>query len=82
MSERHRPFFTVDEIHELFHRALADAAVSDMRRSQRRAELRQPHIRNWGIATGARPYRRSAAVGWWALVATVAVCAVVIVVTL
>ena len=60
---------------------LADSDVAAMRRCQR-AEFRQPFIRNWGIATGARPYRRSAAVGWWALVATVAVCAVVIVVTL
>ncbi len=77
MSERHRPFFTVDEIHELFHQTLADEAVAASRRSQR-AELRRPHIRNWGIATGARPYRRSAAVGWWALIATVAVCALAI----
>ena len=81
MSERHRPFFTVDEIHELFHQTLADEAVAASRRSQR-AELRQPHIRNWGIATGARPYRRSAGVGWWALIATVAVCAVVVAVSL
>lgn len=56
---------------------LADAEISSQRRYQR-AELRQPHIRNWGIATGARPYRRSAAVGWWALIATVAACAAVI----
>ena len=62
---------------------LADAEISSQRRYQR-AELRQPHIRNWGIATGARPYRRStsSAVGWWVLVAAVAVCAAVIVVAL
>lgn len=53
---------------------LANAEIASQRRYQR-AELRQPHIRNWGIATGARPYRRSAAVGWWALIATVAACA-------
>lgn len=58
-------------------RKLADADIASMRSAQR-AELRQPHIRNWGIATGARPYRRSAAVGWWALIATVAACAAVI----
>ena len=56
---------------------LANAEIASQRRYQR-AELRQPHIRNWGIATGARPYRRSAGVGWWALIATVAVCAVAI----
>ena len=61
---------------------LADSDVAAMRRGQR-AELRQPHIRNWGIATGVRPYRRfGAAAGWWALVATVAVCAAVIAVAL
>ena len=60
---------------------IADAEISSQRRYQR-AELRQPHIRNRGIATGARPYRRSAAAGWWALVAAVAVCAAVIAVAL
>lgn len=59
-------------------RKLADADIATMRRTG----IRPPHIRPWGIAAGARPYRRSAAGGWWALIATVAVCAAVIVVTL
>lgn len=79
MSKRNRPLYTVDDVHELFHRALADEAVATSRRSQR-AKLRPPHIRPWGIAAGAQPYRRStsSAVGWWAIVATVAACAAVI----
>ena len=62
---------------------LANAEIASQRRYQR-AELRQPHIRNWGIATGARPYRRSTSsvVGWWAIVAAVAVCAIAIMVAI
>ena len=43
-------------------RKLADADIATMRRTG----LRPPHIRPWGIAAGAQPYRRgtSSAVGW------------------
>lgn len=60
-------------------RKLADADIASMRSAQR-IELRPPHIRPWGIAAGAQPYRRgtSNAVGWWVFVAAVAVCAAVI----
>ncbi len=83
MNENDRFTYTVDEVHELFHRALADEAVAASRRAQR-IELRPPHIRPWGIAAGAQPYRRStfSAIGWWAIVATVAVCAIAIMVAI
>ena len=58
-------------------RKLADADIAAMRRTG----LRPPHIRPWGIAAGAQPYRRdtsTSAVGWWVFVAAVAVCAAVI----
>ncbi len=61
---------------DIHARKLADADIATMRRTG----SRPPHIRPWGIAAGAQPYRRStsSAIGWWAIVATVAVCAAVI----
>ncbi len=61
-------------------RKLADADISSMRRTG----IRPPHIRPWGIAAGAQPYRSCtpSVVGWWVFVAAVASCAVVIAVAI
>lgn len=61
-------------------RKLADADIAAMRRTG----IRPPHIRPWGIAAGAQPYRRgtSSAVGWWVFVAAVAACAIAIMVAI
>ena len=58
-------------------RKLADADISSMRRTG----IRPPHIRPWGIAAGAQPYRRGTpgAAGWWVFVAAVAVCATIVI---